>query len=175
MAKVLNHTLAPCKSLMFGWLNEYIQDQHSSWLVVCLFAFYCTPSLIVSHETCVLAPARARLQRNGIHLCFWELGSARHLASRRPGFSSHASNQSFNCCMPPGAGQVRPAAGYQSSPVTRILGRPGRGTGSRDAGRHSTKIWYEGGIPLRYENQIFGTWTEAYGSMTPVRSMESCM
>uniref|UniRef100_A0A0A9DP78 Uncharacterized protein n=1 Tax=Arundo donax TaxID=35708 RepID=A0A0A9DP78_ARUDO len=33
--------------------------------------------------------------------------------------------------------------------VTRNSGQLGRGTGSRNVGRHLTEIWYEGGKPLR--------------------------
>ena len=40
-----------------------------------------------------------------------------------------------NDCMP---------ATYIVNIVTKFLGRPGRGTGSRVEGRHFIKLWYEG-------------------------------
>jgi len=41
--------------------------------------------------------------------------------------------------------------------VTKFLGRPGRGTGSRVKGRHFIKLWYEGGIPLWNDKLLCGT------------------
>jgi len=41
--------------------------------------------------------------------------------------------------------------------VTKFLGRPGRGTGSRVEGRHFIKLWYEGGISLWNDKLLCGT------------------
>jgi len=41
--------------------------------------------------------------------------------------------------------------------VTKFLGRPGRGTGSRVEGRHFIKLWYEGGIHLWNDKLLCGT------------------
>jgi len=41
--------------------------------------------------------------------------------------------------------------------VTKFLGRPGQGTGSRVEGRHFIKLWYEGGIPLWNDKLLCGT------------------
>ena len=41
--------------------------------------------------------------------------------------------------------------------VTKFLGRPGRGTGSRVEGRHFIKLWYEWGIPLWNDKLLCGT------------------
>ena len=41
--------------------------------------------------------------------------------------------------------------------VTKFLGRPGQGTGSRVEGRHFIKLWYEGGIHLWNDKLLCGT------------------
>ena len=41
--------------------------------------------------------------------------------------------------------------------VTKFLGRPGRGTGSRVEGHHFIKLWYEGSIPLWNDKLLCGT------------------
>ena len=54
--------------------------------------------------------------------------------------------------------------------VTKFLGRPGRGTGSRVEGRHFIKLWYEVGISLWNDKLLCGTrlWfirVDIFGSM----------
>jgi len=41
--------------------------------------------------------------------------------------------------------------------VTKFLGRPGRGTGSRVEDWYFIELWYEGGILIWNENPKFGT------------------
>ena len=43
--------------------------------------------------------------------------------------------------------------------VTKFLGQPGRGTGSRNGveGHHFIKLWYEWGIPLWNDKLLCGT------------------